>query len=201
MIESIVREYNNCCRCTNCLTSTKVFGTGPVPSIIALIGEGPGKEEVRSETPFVGRAGQLLDKILISMRINRDDIYITNSVICRTNEKNRVPTKEEYSNCRSRLFKELSIVKPKIVILAGSIAFKNVFGDKMSITKEHGNWYTTLMEPCFLYFPIFHPAHILHSMSDEETERKKAEIWEDIKKFRKEARELVNYFYPTKENR
>lgn len=179
-------KYKDCKSCSSCLNSTKVFGCGNMSAKIAIVGEGPGKDEVAKLTPFVGAAGQLLNNILAAIDLKREDLFFTNAVLCRTNEKNRTPTKTEYHNCRARLFEELELIQPKITLLVGSTALKSVMGDDYKIMECHGNWYTSLSSPCFFYYSILHPAWILHSISNSETKAKKKIMWEDIKKFREE---------------
>ncbi len=184
-------KYRCCATCTNSLTDTKVFGYGNESVDICVIGEGPGREECEKGIPFVGPAGQLLDRILAGVRIKREDCYFTNTVICRTNQQNRTPTYNEMLNCRERLWEELSILRPKVTLLIGSPALQCIFGRDQKITKEHGEWVTTLQKPYF-FFPIYHPAYIMRSSTPGEEKRKKEEVWTDIKKFKRDLTLLVN---------
>lgn len=176
-------KYGACKKCTNCLTDTKVFGWGNKTPRIAIVGEGPGKEEVEKGIPFVGPAGQLLDKILGAIDLRREDLYFTNAISCRTDEKNRTPTSLECTNCKDRLFEELSLVKPEYIILVGATALKTIFGDDKKVTEEHGQWFTTMSLPCYYYYILLHPAWILHSTSEGETQSKKRMMWNDIRRF------------------
>jgi DNA polymerase len=182
--KKIIDQYKDCKLCTGCLTETKVYGSGNLKAEIAVVGEGPGKDEVTQGQPFVGAAGQLLNKILAAVDLKREDLYFTNAVLCRTDDKNRTPTKLEYSNCRKRLFDELFIVKPHVTLLVGSIACKTVLGDDFAIMKDHGQWRTGLSMPCYFYFTIFHPAWILHSDTEGEKKLRKQIMWKDIKEFK-----------------
>ena len=182
--KEIVQKYKDCTLCVNCQSLKKVFGDGPKKAEIAIVGEGPGKDEVAEGAPFVGAAGQLLNKILAAINLKREDLYFTNAVLCRTDEKNRTPTKTEYTNCRKRLFDELYIIKPHITLLVGSTALKTVMGDEYAIMKSHGQWFTGLSMPCYFYFAILHPAWILHSSTEGETRARKKTMWEDIKEFK-----------------
>jgi uracil-DNA glycosylase len=184
--EEIQSKYNGCSKCINCLNQKKVFGWGNITAKIAIVGEGPGKDEVANGIPFVGAAGQLLDKILGAVGLKREDLYFTNAVLCRTNEKNRTPTKSEYTNCRLRLFDELNMVKPKMTLLVGSTALKTIMGDDYSVMETHGKWFTKLSPPCFAYFSLLHPAWILHSVNDGEIKAKKQIMWNDIRQFAKD---------------
>ena len=187
-LNDIKTKYGDCKLCPNVLNSKKVFGWGNPKAKLAVVGEGPGKVEVEKGEPFVGPAGQLLDKILESVHIRRKDLYFTNSVICRTDEKNRVPTKTECKNCRNRLFEELTIVNPKFTLLVGSTALKNIMGEEYKIMECHGQWFTMLSRPCYFFFSLIHPAWILHSQSDSESKTKKKVMWADIKKFAEEMK-------------
>lgn len=188
--EELKEKYKDCKLCDKCQNTVKVFGTGNLSAKIAVVGEGPGREEVAKLTPFVGPAGQLLDKILIAINLKREDLFFTNAVLCRTDDRNRTPTKTEYRNCRQRLFEELSIVNPTYTILAGSTALKSIMGDDYKIMESHGNWFTLLSAPCFFYFSILHPAWILHSINDGEEKAKKKIMWEDVKKLSAEIKIL-----------
>ena len=183
--------YKDCAKCSNCLTSTKVFGIGPIPAKIVVVGEGPGREEIANLIPFIGPAGQLLNKILESIGIQRKDTYFTNALLCRTNNSNRTPIKEEYTNCRTRLFQELSIVKPRYTILAGLTPLKSLMGESYKMGTSHGLIYTLLDKPCYYYFSIYHPAWILHSSNDEEAKARRIIMFNDITKF-KEAFENLD---------
>ena len=176
-------KYKDCIKCQKVQTQRKVFGSGNLTARIAVVGEGPGKDEVAELTPFVGPAGQLLNKILAAVNLAREDLFFTNAILCRTDDKNRTPTKEECTNCRDRLFEELSIINPKYTILTGATALNTVIGGDYKILKAHGQWYTLLSKPCYYYFSILHPAWILHSSTDAETKAKKMVMWTDIKKF------------------
>lgn len=182
--KKLIDQYKGCTLCPNCQHNNKVFGSGNLKAEIAVVGEGPGKDEVAAGSPFVGASGQLLNKILSAIDLKREDLYFTNAVLCRTDDKNRTPTKTEYSNCRKRLFDELFIVKPHVTLLVGSIALKTVMGDANEIMKSHGQWFTGLSLPCYFYFSIIHPAWILHASTEGETKIRKRMMWEDIKEFK-----------------
>ena len=184
VILEFIDEYKDCTLCSYCLNETKVFGRGNLNAKIAIVGEGPGKEECQKGIPFVGPSGQLLEKILSAINIKRKDVYFTNAITCRTSTSNRTPSQVELNNCRSRLFKELSIIKPVVSLLVGSVALGTIFGPDYNITKYHGEWLTLLSPPCFFYFPIHHPSWILHSSTEGEKLLRKRLIWEDIKRFR-----------------
>ena len=181
--KEIKEKYQSCALCTNCQTGKKVFGSGNLKARIAIVGEGPGKDEVTDLTPFVGAAGKLLDQILAGIRLKREELFFTNAVLCRTDDKNRTPTKIEYNNCRDRLFEELDIVKPRYTMLTGNTPMHTVFGENYKMKDTHGKWYTLLSQPCFFYYSIYHPSWILHSVSAEENKFRSKIMWEDIKNF------------------
>ena len=185
-------KHAHCKLCSSCLTERKVFGHGNQHAKICVIGEGPGEEEVKQGIPFVGPAGQLLDKILAGVNIKREECYLTNTVVCRTNQRNRTPSPLETYNCYPRLLEELSILKPRVCLLVGSPALQCFFGKESRITQSHGEWLTTLEEPCYFYFPIYHPAYILRSSTEREAEQRKEEVWKDIIKFKRDLTLLVN---------
>jgi len=192
-IEDLKNKYSDCTKCPNAINNKKVFGHGNLNAKIVVVGEGPEEAECKQGIPFVGIAGQLLDKILLSIEIKREDIFATNTVVCRTNTSNRIPTETECSNCRQRLFEELLIVSPQITILAGNSAIANILGADHRTSKDHGEWITTLTKPCVVCFPIYHPSWILHSATEGETKKKKLTMWHDILKF-KEEMEVISEF-------
>ena len=187
--EEFKNKWKDCTLCNKCKNGTKVFGWGSLTARIAVVGEGPGREEVNKLTPFVGPAGQLLDKILAAVNIKREDVYFTNTILCRTDDKNRTPSKTEYTNCRTRLFEELSLVNPRYTLLVGSTALKSIMGENYKVMETHGQWFTLLSKPCYFYFSLLHPAWILHSSTEGETRAKKQIMWKDIKLF---AKDMVN---------
>jgi DNA polymerase len=192
-LEEIKEKYSDCCLCGNCQNKVKVFGNGNPTAEIAVIGEAPGSQEVKSRIPFTGDAGQLLDQMLDSIGIKRKDIFATNTVLCRTNDKNRTPSLQERNNCKKRLFEELSAVKPKFLIMAGTPALQSIFGDNYGVTKYHGKWLTTLSYPARYCFSIYHPSWLLHSSSEEERTSKRMITWKDMKTFRDDLNSLREY--------
>jgi uracil-DNA glycosylase len=155
--------------CVGCALSGRrtnvVFGEGNVHSPLVLIGEGPGDQEDRTGRPFVGKAGQLLDRAIVDAGITRETVYITNTVKCRaadwTSGKpvNRAPTEAEALACRQWLLPQLDLLKPRVILCIGAPSAKNLIKRDFQITKERG-----------LYFPCeyaktaiatLHPAYIL----------------------------------------
>jgi DNA polymerase len=192
--KEIQAKYKDCKLCESCDNKTKVFGGGNWKAKIAVIGEGPGKDEVVEGVPFVGEAGKLLNNILAAVQLKRDELFFTNSVICRTNDKNRTPTTKECINCRQRLYDEIFAVQPRFTLLVGATALKTIMGEDSAIMKMHGQWYTLLDKPCYFYYVIPHPAWILHSSTEGETKQKKKIMWTDIQKFRDDIKGFNDFF-------
>jgi DNA polymerase len=159
------------CRLANNRTNV-VFGEGNTHSKLMFIGEGPGAEEDIQGRPFVGRAGKLLDKMILAMGLAREEVYIANIVKCRP-PYNRAPFKDEAVMCRSYVIEQINIIKPYLIICLGSIATNYLLDINVSITKMHG----ILKEfNGVRVIPTFHPAYLLRNPN------KKAEAWQDLKK-------------------
>jgi len=163
-----LQEVNNVCNyCYKCdLSKTRtnvVFGEGVFSSSIMLIGEGPGQQEDETGRPFVGKAGQLLDKFLETQDISREkNIYICNIVKCRPPE-NRIPTNKEMTACRVYLDAQIQLMRPKIIILCGSTAVKAILGIKSGITKIRGQWFEGPFGAKMT--PLLHPSYLLRNQS------------------------------------
>jgi DNA polymerase len=174
-------------RCTKCeLVKSRnhvIFGEGNIQANIFIIGEAPGREEDLIGRPFVGKSGQLLDKILAACGFTRDEhVFISNIVKCRPPE-NRVPTPQEAAVCMPWLLKQIELVNPKILILLGATALKYMAGPEHRITRERGNWINCQNR---LAMPVYHPAALLRNPL------LKRDTWEDFKKIVLKYRELVN---------
>jgi DNA polymerase len=145
-----------------------------------IIGEAPGQHEDETGLPFVGKSGQLLDKILASVNLTTEqDVYICNIVKCRPPE-NRVPTSEESDACRPYLLEQIRLVDPKIILLTGATAVKGVTGNKLPITKIRGQWLEWEGRLCM---PIFHPSYLLRNSAKEQGSPKWL-MWQDIQEIR-----------------
>ena len=170
--EELENSISNCNKCKLCQKRTNiVFGVGNKNADIMFIGEGPGADEDKQGIPFVGKAGQLMNKAFEALGINRSDVYIANIVKCRP-PSNRVPDKEEAEACLNYLRNQVILVKPKIIVLLGSTALKNILGDENGITASRGKW---IERKGILYMPTWHPAALLRD------ETKKIEFFKDIK--------------------
>jgi uracil-DNA glycosylase len=168
----------NCQRCQLCQMRTHVvFADGNPNAKLMIIGEGPGQREDETGLPFVGRAGQLLDKILAAVQIDRQsETYICNIVKCRP-PQNRVPSKEEAELCSPYLQAQIAFVKPKLILLAGSTAVQYTLQLKESMSKIRGKWFEYRGAQAM---PIFHPSFLLRNDSREPGSPKWL-TWQDIK--------------------
>ena len=147
---------------------------------IMLIGEGPGADEDTQGEPFVGRAGQLMNKAFIGLGIKREEVYIANIVKCRP-PQNRNPESDEAVACMDYLRSQVMLVKPKIIVLLGSVALKNILGNEYGITASRGKW---IEKNGILYIPTWHPAALLRD------ETKKIDFWKDLKEVIKRLEEI-----------
>ncbi len=156
-----------CSKCQKCdLSKTRtqtVFSDGNPDAKLMLIGEAPGQNEDETGVPFVGRAGKLLDMILLLHNITREkDIYICNTVKCRP-PQNRVPTDFEKAQCREYLDAQIDLIRPEVIILCGMTAVKSMMETKLPISKIRGQWFEG---PCnSKMMPIFHPSYLLRNHS------------------------------------
>lgn len=182
-LEELFCKFVDCTRCPLATQGRKqvVFGTGNVQATLMFVGEGPGRDEDEQGLPFVGRAGQLLTKIIESMGLTRENVYISNVVKCRP-PGNRPPLPIEKNTCKDlMLLKEIDIIKPKIICSLGSTATQALLGDDVRITNTRGKFFdfhgTLLM-------PTYHPAYLLRNPAEKKT------VWEDMKKIMAKLKEL-----------
>jgi uracil-DNA glycosylase len=181
-LEQAKNAAMSCTACGLCSTRTKVvFGQGNPYAKLMIIGEGPGRTEDETGLPFVGRAGQLLDKILESINVSRSDVYICNIVKCRP-PQNRVPTKDEMDTCRTYLNAQLNFVQPKLILLAGSTAVQAILQVKDPISRIRGKWFNFQNDAKVM--PVFHPSYLLRNDS-REVGSPKWLTWQDIKEVRR----------------
>ena len=179
--EELEQSIVDCKRCKLCQgRSNIVFAEGNKEADVMLIGEGPGADEDREGIPFVGKAGQLMNKAFDALNIDRSKLYIANVVKCRP-PKNRVPEEDEATACLDYLRNQVMLVKPKIIVLLGSTALKNILGKEYGITAVRGKW---MERKQIQYMPTWHPASLLRD------ETKKIEFWKDWKEICKKAKEM-----------
>jgi len=183
---SLKKLNSECVECTSCnLSETRknvVVGKGNESAQVVIIGEGPGEQEDITGLPFVGRAGKMLDTALSSVDIDPlEDCYITNIVKCRP-PKNRKPSAVESEACMPWLNEQINLLKPKIIILAGSTAVQSFLGIDEPISKIRGQW---IEKDNIKYMPIFHPSYLLRNPSKNKGKPKWL-TWQDLKKVKKE---------------
>jgi uracil-DNA glycosylase family 4 len=177
-LEEVVKQ---CRKCRLCETRKNVvFGVGNREADIMFIGEGPGADEDAQGEPFVGKAGKLMNMAFDMLGIKREEVYIANIVKCRP-PNNRNPQDDEAENCLNYLRNQVILVKPKIIVLLGSVALKNVLGKEYGITASRGKW---LERKGILYMPTWHPAALLRD------ENKKIDFIKDLKQVIKRYNEI-----------
>lgn len=160
--EELKQKTTACNRCnlrSGCLGV--VFGEGSLTSPVMFIGEGPGAAEDEQGRPFVGRAGQVLDSLLIEAGFRREDVYITNIVKCRP-PGNRTPTYDEMMFCLPALTAQIEVLHPRVLVLLGAAATQALLDRRAKITKVRGQWFE---KDGLLLMPTLHPAYLLRSPS------------------------------------
>ncbi|WP_456403486.1 uracil-DNA glycosylase [Hydrogenimonas sp.] len=162
-LEALKRIVSECRLCGLSKTRTKtVFGEGDPNASLMFVGEGPGAQEDTTGRPFVGRAGELLTKMIENaIEIPRESVYIANIVKCRP-PNNRVPTPEEAYTCLPYLMKQIELVAPKVVVALGATAYHYLTGDRSGITKVRGE---VIERGAFLLVPTYHPSYLLRNPS------------------------------------
>ncbi|HVA27379.1 MAG TPA: uracil-DNA glycosylase [Candidatus Baltobacteraceae bacterium] len=164
-----------------------VYGEGDPCAQLMLIGEGPGETEDLLGRPFVGRAGQLLEKMLGAIGLAREDVYICNTVKCRPTlpgprgPKNRAPEPDEMANCRPYLDEQIDIIHPRVILALGAPAAKSFLGRDFAISKMRGQWYEGPQGIALI--ATFHPAYLLRQTGGE-LEAVKRLVWRDLKAVR-----------------
>src|SRR3984893_12405135 len=170
-------------RCTKCLhlacsRTQTVFGVGNPDAEIMFMAEAPGAEEDAQGEPFVGRAGQLLTKIIKAMGCAREDVYIANILKCRPDMPpgsfgNRVPTPLEMQTCRPYLVEQIDIIQPKVLVALGAVAVEGLLGTRGTMRELRGRWHLYNGTPLMI---TYHPAYLLRNQSPSE----KRKVWEDM---------------------
>ena len=169
-----------CLKCTHLASSRKtvVFGVGNPDADLMFVGEAPGADEDEQGEPFVGKAGQLLTRIIETMGLQRGDVYIANILKCRPDTPgqtagNRKPTPEEMTTCIPFLHEQIDLIRPKVLVALGATAVEGLLGKTVGITKLRGNWKTYRNIPLM---PTYHPAYLLRNQAMSEKRR----VWEDM---------------------
>ena len=180
-------------KCTNCVLckgrTNVVFSDGIENAKLMIIGEGPGENEDLQGLPFVGRAGQFLDKIFASVNLNRKEhLYICNIVKCRPPD-NRAPQEDEAKACSEYLQAQIKYIDPKIIILAGAVAVKGILQTKdAKITRIRGQWIEDSKDPLLAgrkIMPIFHPSDLLRHEWNKAPDSPKAMMWKDVQEIKR----------------
>ncbi len=169
-----------CVKCPHLASSRKhvVFGVGSIDAQLMFVGEAPGADEDEQGEPFVGKAGQLLTKIIQATGLTRADVYIANILKCRPDTPgqsagNRKPTPEEMQTCIPFLHEQIDLIRPKVIVALGATAVEGLLGKTVGITKLRGNWQTYRGTPLM---PTYHPAYLLRNQAMSEKRR----VWEDM---------------------
>ena len=179
--ETLKQSCENCRACplhesrTNC-----VFGVGNPQAKLMFVGEAPGEQEDLSGIPFVGRAGQLLDKFLFAVDLSREDVYIANILKCRP-PHNRDPLPAEEDACIDFLRRQVKLIRPKMIVCLGRISAMRLIRPDFKITREHGEWFE---RGGVLITAVYHPALLLRDP------RKKEDMLTDMKKIKEKLDEL-----------
>lgn len=172
-LEQLAREVAPCTKCElHKARKQTVFARGNPRSEILFVGEGPGADEDEQGEPFVGRAGQLLDRMIAAMGYARDDVYICNVVKCRP-PNNRVPSPEEMAVCMPYLREQIALIAPRVIVALGATAVRGLLGISEGITRVRGKW--KLYAASIPVMPTFHPAYLLRK------EEAKHDAWADLK--------------------
>ena len=169
----LAADLDGCTRCKLSAGRTNiVISRGNPKADLMFIGEGPGRDEDRQGKPFVGRAGQLLDKIIAAMGFGRDEVYIANIVKCRP-PQNRNPEEDEVETCLPFLHRQIALVQPKVICLLGSVALRALLGNEERISRVRGKFLEYRGVPTL---PTYHPAFLLRNPN------MKRAVWEDVQK-------------------
>ena len=179
-LDDVRASCENCQKCPLGATRTNlVFGVGNENAGLMFVGEAPGEQEDLTGVPFVGKAGQLLDKFLFAVEIPREDVYIANILKCRP-PKNRDPLPEEEDACIGYLREQVKAIRPKIIVCLGRISAMRLIKPDFKITAEHGKWFS---KGDYLMTAVYHPAALLRDP------RKKEDMMEDMKEIKRKLDE------------
>ena len=186
-MDTLKAECLACTRCELCATRTNVvFGQGVPDAEVLFVGEGPGQSEDEQGLPFVGRSGQLLDKYLFAIDLDRKkNCYIANIVKCRP-PQNRDPKPEETACCIGYLSRQLEIIKPKIIVCLGRVAATILIDKGFKVTRQHGEWFN---KDGVWYMGTFHPAALLRNPHN------KPDAFEDMLALQSKIREICTHTY------
>lgn len=179
-LDAIEAEMRDCHHCPLGRSRNRlVFGVGNPRARLVLVGEAPGRDEDLKGEPFVGEAGQLLDRILFAMGMVRADVYICNVLKCRP-PQNRDPQPEEVAACEPFLVRQLAAIQPQVIVALGRFAVQSLLKTKIPISRLRGEWHDYHGIPLM---PTYHPAYLLRNPEG------KRDVWEDMKAVRQRLRE------------
>ena len=179
--KELIDEINGCEKCRLCEKRTRVVpGEGNPNADLMFIGEGPGRDEDEQGRPFVGVSGQLLDRMIHAIGMERTEVYIANVVKCRP-PMNRNPEPDEAAACLPYLRSQFVLVSPKVIVLLGKVACRYVLGEEAPISRMRGHW---IKRKGIWFMPTYHPSALLREPA------KKREAWEDFKMVRDKLAEV-----------
>jgi DNA polymerase len=180
LLKPIRERVRACTKCAHlaCSRTQTVFGVGNPDADLMFIGEAPGVDEDQQGEPFVGRAGQLLTRILKAMNFGREDVYIANILKCRPDTPpgssgNRAPTPAEMQTCRPYLMEQIEIIQPKVLVALGAVAVEGLLGMRGTMREMRGRWHAYSGIPLMI---TYHPAYLLRNQAPSE----KRKVWEDM---------------------
>jgi len=180
LLAAVRERVRVCTKCAHlaCSRTQTVFGVGNPDADLMFIGEAPGADEDQQGEPFVGRAGQLLTRILKAMNFAREDVYIANILKCRPDMPagsfgNRPPTPTEMQTCRPYLVEQIDIIQPSVLVALGAVAVEGLLGTRATMRELRGRWHTCNSIPLMI---TYHPAYLLRNQAPSE----KRKVWEDM---------------------
>lgn len=180
LLAAVRERVSACTKCAHlaCSRTQTVFGVGNPDADLMFIGEAPGADEDQQGEPFVGRAGQLLTRILKAMNFAREDVYIANILKCRPDMPagsfgNRPPTPKEMQTCRPYLVEQIDIIQPSVLVALGAVAVEGLLGTRATMRELRGRWHTYHSIPLMI---TYHPAYLLRNQAPSE----KRKVWEDM---------------------
>ena len=180
LLATVRERVQGCTKCSHlaCSRTQTVFGVGNPDADLMFIGEAPGADEDQQGEPFVGRAGQLLTRILKAMNFAREDVYIANILKCRPDMPagsfgNRPPTPKEMQTCRPYLVEQIEIIQPSVLVALGAVAVEGLLGTRGTMRELRGRWHTYNSIPLMI---TYHPAYLLRNQAPSE----KRKVWEDM---------------------
>ena len=180
LLAAVRERVAACTKCAHlaCSRTQTVFGVGNPDADLMFIGEAPGADEDQQGEPFVGRAGQLLTRILKAMNFAREDVYIANILKCRPDMPagsfgNRPPTPTEMQTCRPYLVEQIDIIQPSVLVALGAVAVEGLLGTRATMRELRGRWHTYNSIPLMI---TYHPAYLLRNQAPSE----KRKVWEDM---------------------